>query len=74
MHLGSTAILKIISSAGTKSKLCTGEFRGSVGELREKREKRIMQENNVFTVSICILKKVLFMVLSVGMELGRQLA
>ena len=25
------------------------------------------------TVSICILKKVLFMVLSVGMELGRQL-
>lgn len=51
MHLGSTAILKIISSAGTKSKLCTGEFWGSVGgELREKREKRIMQENNVFTV------------------------
>ena len=31
MHLGSTAILKIISSAGTKSMLCTGEFRGSVG-------------------------------------------
>ena len=31
MHLGSTAILKIISSAGTKSKLCTGEFWGSVG-------------------------------------------
>ena len=30
MHLGSTAILKIISSAGTKSKLCTGEFWGSV--------------------------------------------
>jgi len=50
MHLGSTAILKIISSAGTKSKLCTGEFWGSVGGLREKREKRIMQENNVFTV------------------------
>lgn len=50
MHLGSTGILKIISSAGTKSKLCIGEFRGSVGELREKREKRIMQENNVFTV------------------------
>jgi len=31
MHLGSTGILKIISSAGTKSMLCTGEFRGSVG-------------------------------------------
>ena len=31
MYLGSTAILKIISSAGTKSKLCTGEFWGSVG-------------------------------------------
>ena len=31
MHLGSTAILKIISSAGTKSMLCTGEFWGSAG-------------------------------------------
>lgn len=50
MHLGSSGILRIISSAGTKSMLCTGEFWGSVGELREKREKRIMQENNVFTV------------------------
>ncbi len=51
MHLGSTGILKIISSAGTKSKLCTGEFRGSVGSnCGKKREKRIMQENNVFTV------------------------
>lgn len=50
MHLGSTGILKIISSAGTKSMLCTGEFRGSVGGFAGKREKRIMQENNVFTV------------------------
>ena len=50
MHLGSTAILKIISSAGTKSKLCTGEFQGFVGEIAGKMEKRIMQENNVFTV------------------------
>ena len=50
MHLGSTAILKIISSAGTKSKLCTGEFRESVGSNCGKKEKRIMQENNVFTV------------------------
>ena len=31
MHLGSTGIMKIISSAGTKSMLYTGEFRGSVG-------------------------------------------
>ena len=50
MHLGNTAILKIISSAGTKSMLCTGEFRGSVGSNCGKKEKRIMQENNVFTV------------------------
>ena len=42
MHLGSTGILKIISSAGTK--VCY------VLENSEKREKRIMQENNVFTV------------------------
>lgn len=39
MHLGSTAILKIISSAGTKSKLCTGEFRGSVGGIAGKKGK-----------------------------------
>ena len=39
MHLGSTAILKIISSAGTKSKLCTGEFRGSVGVIAGKKGK-----------------------------------
>ena len=50
MHLGNTAILKIISSAGTKSMLCTGEFRESVGSNCGKKEKRIMQENNVFTV------------------------
>lgn len=31
MHLGSTGIMKIISSAGTKSMLCTGEFWESVG-------------------------------------------
>jgi hypothetical protein len=36
MHLGSTAILKIISSAGTKSKLCTGEFWGAVGDCGKK--------------------------------------
>ena len=29
--------------------------------------------HKLWTVSICILKKVLFMVLSVGMELERQL-
>lgn len=58
MHLGSTAILKIISSAGQKVSYVLensgdlwGENSGDLwGELREKREKRIMQENNVFTV------------------------
>ena len=31
MHFGSTGILKNISSVGTKSMLCTGEFQRSVG-------------------------------------------
>ncbi len=39
MHLGSSGILKIISSAGTKSMLCTGEFWGSVGEIAGKKGK-----------------------------------
>ena len=41
MHLGSTAILKIISSAGTKSMLCTGEFRKSVGSNCGKKGKSV---------------------------------
>ena len=41
MHLGSTGILKIISSAGTKSMLCTGEFGGSVGSNCEKKGKSV---------------------------------
>ena len=39
MHLGSTGILKIISSAGTKSKLCTVKFRESVGVIAGKKGK-----------------------------------
>ena len=41
MHLGSTVILKIISSAGTKSKLCTGESRGSEGSNCGKKGKSV---------------------------------
>ena len=41
MHLGSTGILKIISSAGTKSMLSTGEFRGSVGSNCGKKGKSV---------------------------------
>ena len=41
MHLGSTGILKIISSAGTKSKLCTGEFWESVGRNCGKKGKSV---------------------------------
>ncbi len=39
MHLGSTGILKIISSAGTKSMLCTGEFRDLWGVIVGKKGK-----------------------------------
>ena len=39
MHLGSSGILKIISSAGTKSMLCTGEFWESVGGIAGKKGK-----------------------------------
>lgn len=50
MHLGSTAILKIISSAGTKVCYVLENSGDLWGVIAEKREKRIMQENNVFTV------------------------
>ena len=63
MHLGSTGILKIISSAGTKSMLCTGEFQGSVGSNCGKKGRGVEGKKIMFSQckieEITIMQKIL---------------